>query len=138
VSRRNGRRMIPGDAEFRRLPDYLKANFGAEYKETYWPTNITCTDRGAHERLLITMARVEEDGWITFAAIPDKRTRSTRASGPNPNAAPGEGSRRASTFVCPACSRTPQVTWPRLRKRIEELARVGVPDVDVSYLDCPQ
>jgi hypothetical protein len=103
--------------------------FAMDGREVDYFIAVICTDRGQHKQVQLTMARRELDGsgGMNFAlrhfAPPDPKARPESAVG-----------RDSYIFWCPKCGRTPQVKRERWWRALDELARAGVHDLDISLL----
>lgn len=126
MTRRNGRRPVPGNDEFERFPEHVRQNYGVG---PYYPLNVVCTDRGQHDRVLITMVRITREGAISLAA-PKSTTpgKVIHASG---------GSSKLSSYEvpCPHCTRRPRIEVAKLARFVSTISAGHVADLDISALE---
>lgn len=115
------------------LPSRINPNRRREFfqsgQEVDYFLFIICTDRGQHDRVLLTTARRELDGShgmnnaLRWFAPPMK------------DAEPGSSMGRESyIFACPVCTRTPQIKADRWWNLVDEAVRRNLEELDISLL----
>ncbi|SFN62646.1 hypothetical protein SAMN05216219_1513 [Mycetocola miduiensis] len=92
---------------------------------------VVCTDRGQHKETRLTAAIREMNGELH---MPNALEAFSPPMGKE--ATPGSMmSRGAYTFICPRCSRTPQIKAARWWELVRRHAVVGAQVLDVSLID---
>ena len=120
-------------ADFPRDPERVNVNGPRQFmqsgSEVDYFVFVGCTDRGQHKRVQLSTARRELDG--THGMNNALR----HFAPPNPDARPMTATGRGSyVFWCPKCGRTPQIKSERWWHLVDEVARVGLNDLDISLL----
>lgn len=124
-----GFQMTSGEGLPQRVNPGRRRQFNRGGEEVDYFVWIVCTDRGRHDRVLLTTARRELDGTrgMNFAL---------RYFAPPWEDAESESgmAREAYTFRCPRCTRKPQIKADRWWAAVEALVRADLDDLDVSLL----
>ncbi|MGY0231157.1 hypothetical protein [Longispora urticae] len=90
---------------------------------------IVCTDRSQHKKIRLTTARRMLTGERGMSRALERFAPPMRDAQPHSMVG-----RDSYTFVCPLCTRTPQITRERWWEIVEEFARAGLGELDISLL----
>lgn len=112
-----------------RINPNRRRQFFAGGQEADYFVFIICTDRGQHERVLLTTARRELDGSrgmnyaLRWFAPPMTDAQAGSSIG-----------RNSYTFACPRCTRTPQIKADRWWELVDNVVRLDLDELDISLL----